>query len=472
MDQRSKRPISVLITMFALLSAIALPATAKADAVCILWEAGEQPIEVQLTPPEGDTNEVVDPLDSSALKEGKDSPAPPAVTPALTPAPTPSQKGVCLGIGEMDLYDEHGEKLGKLAIKNNNDYIAEFIPDASQTLTGGMVSIRFRPTETVLIDRTIHGETNKDMTPVWVEYSESSKQAFSFRAWLDQQAILNFNELVVAFQSAQQFQEQEPDGNKPSTAGKIDTSRQPLPTVTPTAPLSSADIIDEEDEQQMRLWELLQIVLLGISVLLGAACLIIGQLRERKNAESINRLYSNYNSLANATKDLSRNTGLNQALADMKMQLEAVNAILARLVQKGTASVAGGGFADSAHDPVTEFLTVVNAQTGVSARQAWYNSLAQHYKVEFAQYDAINGRFFVAKDEPNPLFAICSVVNEVFLIPSCCDTALQAVDLPMMYDIVAAARPASTYRIDKAAKLQPYGAYYTVATKGHITLLS
>ena len=368
--------------------------------------------------------------------------------------------------GKLKLYDVENKTIAQINVAGEGDTGGIIvIPDRPSS--AGMVT--FQKSSAQMLRKAEIDGTEITLVPIRVEYTDTAAAKDAFDAYIDRQSILNFEELALTYQDWQQALPAETPG--PQYAGISTTvlgkNVQDVSEGTKTRLSSIEQLI-----QKSKL-ELYQLAGIGASVLLATILLTLWLVHAKKNRKKLQALIDlmeeqNRTILQTSAAVSDIDKRLNEVAKETVQGNERLNSITRSLQQTSKPK--------SPVDQMKEFLERVNGITAVNAPDQWRQSLME-YRPEFLKYDAIQRWFSREGGIGDPLFAVCSIPSsnesQLCLIPSCYDTKLASGDLPVAYDVIKPMSGESirTYKIDRAAVLEPYGVYFRIVSRGQITLL-
>lgn len=373
--------------------------------------------------------------------------------------------GVKLKKGKFKLYNADNEIITEIDVAHDGDSsIVIVVPGQKDE----QVIISFLESSVQLLRNTEIDGKEITLVPIRVEYTDTDAIS-DFDAYIDWQSIMNFEQLVLAYQGwYPALPDKTPDPLYTGISTKlseIDEELQDISDRTQTLSFSMAQLI-----QGSKL-ELYQLIGIGISVLLAIILLILWLVYARNNRKRLKAHTASTEEQGNTIQQTFATvcgiaSHLNETANETNRQLDFITQLLLKTPPPPPPPI----------DRMKEFLGRVNSSTMVNASEQWRQSLME-YKPEFLKYDAIQNWFSREGAIGDPLFAVCSIPSsnetQLCLIPSCYDTKLASSDLSVAYDVIKPLNGESirTYKIDRAAVLEPFGVYFRIVTRGQITLL-
>lgn len=375
---------------------------------------------------------------------------------------------VMLQEGELKLYGADNKAIAQIDVARAGDTSGTVV---MQDRTDEAGRITYQKASTHLLRKVEIGDKEFMFVPIRVEFSDADSGGMNivFDAYIDQQDIMNFEELALAYQDWQQtFSTETPDPQYSEISTKlseIDEELQDISDGTQALSFSMSQLI-----QGSKL-ELYQLIGIGISVLLAIILLILWLIYARNNRKRLKAHSATTEEQDHTIQQISATvcgiaSHLNETANETNRQLDFITQLLLKTPPPPPPPI----------DRMKEFLGRVNGITMVNASEQWCQSLME-YKPEFLKYDAIQNWFSREGAIGDPLFAVCSIPSsnetQLCLIPSCYDTKLASSDLSVAYDVIKPLNGESirTYKIDRAAVLEPFGVYFRIVIRGQITLL-
>lgn len=376
---------------------------------------------------------------------------------------------VMLQKGELKLYNAENEQIALIKVAEDGDAVGIVVSNDLNDEAGKVV---FQKTNTQLLRTAEIDGTEIKLVPIRLEYVESSSERDAFDAYIDLHCIVNFDELVLAYQEwYPAIPEITPDPLYTEISTKLSKVNEGVNDIFEETKTLSSSI--EELILSSKL-ELYQLIGIGTAVLLATTILILLLTNAKTNREKLQALKSS------AEVQNRSDQQIGAAVSDISKYLYETTKGTAQVNEQLTFIVQSLDNINRPKPPVDHmkvFLEQANGATAVNAPDQWYQQLLE-YRPEFLKYDAIQRWFSREGGIGDPLFAVCSVPSsngsQLCLIPSCYDTMLASGDLPIAYDVIKPTNGESirTYKIDRVAVLEPYGVYFRVVSRGQITLLS
>ena len=384
---------------------------------------------------------------------------------SANPAPNIESVGVKLKKGKFKLYNADNGIITEIDVAHDGDTSIIIVVPGQKDEQG---NISFLESSVQLLRNTEIDGKEISLVPIRVEYADTDAIS-DFDAYIDWQSIMNFEQLVLAYQGwYPALPAKTPDPLYTGISTKLSEVDEEVQNVSEETKNLSSSV--EQLIQGSKL-ELYQLVGIGASVLLAIIILILWLIyskKIRKRLQALTDMAEEQNRAVLKTSVIVNNIAnrLNEAITETKKQLDFITQLLLKAPPPPPPPI----------DRMKEFLGRVNGITMVNAPEQWRQSLME-YKPEFLKYDAIQNWFSHEGAIGDPLFTVCSIQSsnetQLCLIPSCYDTNLASNDLPVAYDVIKPLNGESirTYKIDRAAVLEPFGAYFRIVTRGQITLL-
>ena len=332
------------------------------------------------------------------------------------------------------------------------------------------ITIRCDESSGKLIERTLSG-TETVYIHVSIEYSDEKNKPITDVGYIDLERVSNIEAVLMRITDWEHIQS---NVDLKAQYEEIATSLGQQNTGIQNILTLSTDVTHLKKQlDDARKLDFIKLIAIGVSIFMVTAVLVVLITRTKaKKVEPVteDKTLERQNQIIEETLGIVR--GIAQHQPEIIQSFPMLDARLVELSKK----VNGASVFKPKEDATKDFLELVNGCTTITSIELWTESL-QKYQPELMKYDEIQNWFSRGGAFGEPPFAACTIRHyeglSFYLIPSCYDTMLASVDVRVAYDVIFPVNGvrARSYRIDRAAMLEIFGAYYRVVSRGQISLV-
>ncbi|HWR28696.1 MAG TPA: hypothetical protein VN631_02585, partial [Negativicutes bacterium] len=333
------------------------------------------------------------------------------------------------------------------------------------------VTIRCDESSGKLIDKALINGKETVLIHVSIERLDNKKNTVMDVGYIELGRVSNIEAVLMKITDWEQIQNNVDFKSQyeeiTNTLGQQQSGIQNISTVS-----SAVDQLKNQLDDARKL-DLMKLIAIGASILMTAALLVVLIVRTKaKKVEPIaeDKTHETQNQKIEETLDVAR--GIARHQPEISQCLSMLDGRITELSNK----VNGASVFKPKEDATSDFLALVNGCTTITSIDQWTEDLKK-YQPELMKFDAIQNWFTRGGTFGEPPFAACAIRHyeglSFYLIPSCYDTMLASGDMQVAYDVVYPinGERARSYKIDRAAMLEIFGAYYRVVSRGQISLV-
>lgn len=401
--------------------------------------------------------------------------------PIKTPSSEVETVYVKLRDGETLFYDDN------CAVRLRITPDAEVIKDGgfsgvvSTTLTdennstsktaSGTITIRCEESTGQLVKKSTLNNSETVLLQVTIEYTDTTKKAVNEIGYIELGRVSNIEAVLMRIIDWEQIQNNvDFKAQYEGISNSLGQQQNDIKGITTVNEAVSNLTIQLDDAKKL---DVIKLIAIGVVVLMLLGLLILLHVRTKtKKTEPIVKNESNEKHNQSIREILDVAIGIANQYPEINQHLLTLDGHIIEVSNK----INGASVFKPKEDATKDFLDLVNSSTSITAPDQWIEKLKK-YQPELLKYDEIQQWFSRGGTFGEPPFAACSVRSyegiHFFLIPSCYDTMLASIDIQVAYDVILPVngeRPRS-YRVDRAAMLEIFGAYYRVVSRGQIVLI-